>query len=223
MARWANEDKYAVEVNAAHYNFPNVPSAIIKGIIGAESAFRADARRGEAHLDDASHGLMQILLSTAQGLGFAGPIDSLYAPAVNLYYGTKLLSGLYARLGNWPDAISAYNGGVRPELGFGGKATRQVTVCLARDSNGKCIKSVTVQPGHYANEEYVNKVLANAQYFTDKDVASSPVAIKPSVTIPKPSAPTSAGGLPVDPRLAAAGGGTLLLVLSALAAYLILK
>lgn len=223
MARWANENKYNTEVEAAHSNFPEIPSAIIKGIIGAESAFRADARRGEVHLGDASHGLMQLLLSTARGLGFNGPLDSLYVPAVNVYYGTQLLAQLYRRLGNWPDVISAYNGGVRPNLGFGGKATKRVTVCLQRNSQGQCEKWQVVEPGQYANEAYVNKVLANAQYFDSKIVAESPVPIKPVVTLPPPSVPTSPGGLPVDPRLAAGGGGMLLLALAGLAAYWILK
>lgn len=159
MALFSNESRYDDYVRMAHASFPAVPVAVIKAIIAAESGFRPDAVRGEAHLGDASYGLMQILLGTAKSLGYRGDAAQLMHPGVNLYYGTKLLDANYKRAGNWPDAISAYNGGFRSELGFGKRATRLVRVCLRRDAQGQCEKWQSVNPGEYANKAYVAKVL----------------------------------------------------------------
>jgi soluble lytic murein transglycosylase-like protein len=159
MALFANEGRYDDYVRMAHASFPTVPEAVIKGIIAAESGFKPDAVRGEAHLGDASYGLMQILLQTAKSLGYRGDATQLMHPGVNVYYGTKLLAENFKRAGNWPDAISAYNGGFRPELGFGKRATRLVRVCLRRDAQGNCEQWQSVNPGEYANKAYVAKVL----------------------------------------------------------------
>jgi MYXO-CTERM domain-containing protein len=59
---------------------------------------------------------MQLLYSTAQGLGFSGPPENLYDPDVNIFFGTKLLRQLIDRYGeNLQRVYSAYNSG-RPDL-----------------------------------------------------------------------------------------------------------
>ena len=145
-----------------------VPIGMVLAIIEAESTGNPKAYRGEAALHDGSIGLMQILLATARGMGYTGisgdpaNLNGLFYPQTNIHYGVKYLTDLWARLGNAADVASAYNGGVRPWLGFGGTLPMDhpaVTVCLARDSQGNCIKRQTVQPGDYGNAEYVDKVL----------------------------------------------------------------
>lgn len=184
MPRWTNENTWddAIRVASSRYN---VPVSLIKAIIGTESAFRPTAYRGEVAIGDGSIGLMQILLNTARGEGYTGPVGSpsllsgLYDPPTNIVYGTAYLASCLSRTGSVSDAISAYNGGVRPDLGFGAVATRQVTVCLARDATGKCIQTKTVMPGHYANEDYVGKVLGNLAYF-EQQTHTTPTVIPAS-------------------------------------------
>lgn len=171
MARWANEHTWDDAIQAASVRF-GVPVSLIKGIIGQESAFRPTAYRAEPAISDASIGLMQILFATAKGEGYTGNVGSatgltgLYDPATNIMYGTSYLATCLARTnGILPSAISAYNGGFRPELGFGAVAPKRVVVCLRRDNAGKCIESRTVEQGQYANQSYVNTVLNNIAYF----------------------------------------------------------
>jgi len=187
MARWANEHTWDAAIQAASVRF-GVPVQVIKAIIGQESAYRPTAYRAEPAIGDASIGLMQILFATAKGEGYTGPVGSatgltgLYDPATNIMYGTSYLATCLARTnGVVPSAISAYNGGFRPDLGFGAPAPRQVIVCLRRDTKGTCIESRTVPQGQYANQQYVNAVLNNVVYFESQ--ANVPV-------------PTVVGGLP---------------------------
>lgn len=155
--------------------------ALIKGLIGAESAFDPSATRGEPQLGDASIGLMQVLYSTAKGLGYPGPVGDrtkltgLYAPATNIYYGARLIRKLLISAGNEAGATSAYNGGWRPELGFGRPRTANTPrVCLAWKSTapvtGKtidrdCLIVGSTTPGTYSNQSYVDKVRSYADYF----------------------------------------------------------
>lgn len=174
--RWTRENEFDAAVKAASAEF-SVRVPLIKGVIGAESAFVPTARRGEPQLGDASYGLMQVLYSTAKGLGYSGTPDGLRDPATNIHYGTKLLAQNLSRTGgDEASAISAYNGGFRPSLGFGARATRPLRVCLAwkqtapRDAKLRvltrdCAKIQNVAPGEFANQEYVSRVLANTQYF----------------------------------------------------------
>lgn len=97
-----------------------VDPAIILAVIGTESSFDPRAYRAEPQINDASYGLMQLLMKTAKGLGFTGTTADLYDPLRNIELGTKLLNQLLnARGGDVDAAISAYNGGYRPSLGFG--------------------------------------------------------------------------------------------------------
>lgn len=171
MARWANEHTWDAIVQAASVRF-GVPVSLIKAIIGQESAFRPTAYRAEPAIKDASIGLMQILLATAKGEGYTGSAGSasslsgLYDPTTNIMYGTSYLATCLARCNNIiPSAVSAYNGGFRPDIGFGAPSPKRVTVCLRRDTTGTCIESRTVEAGQYANQPYVNSVLNNIAYF----------------------------------------------------------
>lgn len=204
--KWYRENDYDAEIRKARSVYPDVPVSIIKAVIGAESAFNPRAFRIEPHIitegsPDGSAGLMQLLLRTARELGYGGTIPNLYIPALNIYYGTMLLSENFSRTGSWPGALSMYNGGYRPSLGFGEPATRTVTVCLARNAQGDCVSRHTVRAGEYANQVYVNKVLGFVRYFAH-DKATAP----PKVHAPIVSAPSAATA---DKGLATLGTGTL--------------
>lgn len=115
-----------------------VPAELVLAVMFIESNFNPTAYRAEPQINDASRGLMQLLLSTARGLGFSGPADQLFVPATNADLGAKLLAqNLRARGGDVGAALSQYNGGYRPALGFGAKVG-----------------------GRYQNQSYVDKGLA---------------------------------------------------------------
>jgi len=93
--------------------------ADVLAVIEIESNFDARAYRAEPRLNDASRGLMQVLLSTARDRGFDGPPEGLFDPETNIRAGMAQLRWIWDyladRLGEVPsDAqwIGAYNAGV---------------------------------------------------------------------------------------------------------------
>lgn len=154
-----NVNTYDTYIKRAINDFPQVPSYIVKAVIAAESSFNPKAYREEPKIKDASRGLMQLLAGTARAIGYYGDPEGLFSPGVNIYYGTKLLSQNYAKAGNWPDAISAYNGGFRPHLGFGSPVRQPGVRCMGR----------TIPVGNYCNQRYVDKVLSYAAYYAGRE------------------------------------------------------
>jgi soluble lytic murein transglycosylase-like protein len=128
-----------------------IPDAWIKATIKQESNWDVNASRYEAHKGDASWGLMQLLLKTAQDvLGNASlNTTQLMQPRVNIEAGTKFLSQLWSRFGNMRDAIAAYNAG-SPRLGADGK---------------------------YVNQDYVDKVSKNYDRYRVLGTTAGNVAI----------------------------------------------
>ena len=89
-----------------------VPEVWIKAVIQTESSFDPQAYRAEPRINDASYGLMQLLSSTARGLGYTGTTDGLYDIDTNIRLGTQLLSDLIRRYGDdFRRVYSAYNSG----------------------------------------------------------------------------------------------------------------
>lgn len=181
MGRFANENAYDAAIKDASSRY-GVPVGIIKGVIAQESQFNPNARREEPAIGDASLGLMQILLATARGLGYNADVATLMNPAVNIAYGSKFLAQLARRLGgDWAAAISAYNGGVRPELGFGVRATKPVRVCLARDQRtGQCVTWRDVPVGEFGNQPHVDKVLGYARGYGWVPPTAAPAPTPPA-------------------------------------------
>lgn len=98
-----------VEQAASKYG---VPPSLILGHIKQESAFNPMARLDEPALGDASWGMMQLLLRTAQGLDPAATASKLLDPAYNIDLGTKYIAQNMARYpGDIQAAIAAYNAG----------------------------------------------------------------------------------------------------------------
>lgn len=211
MGRWANEDRWTPYIEDAASRH-GVPVPLVQAIIGVESAFNPSAYRVEPDkgTDNDSAGLMQILHDTARSVGYAGPfgdssaLTGLFDPVTNIEYGTAYLADQYRLAGgDAAAAASAYNGGWRPSLGFGAKATRPLSIILARDAARNVLKRRQVAVGEYSNQPYVNAVLANLSYFTAKQRAAS---FSPGTVLTTPL--TASGG--VNPKLLAALVGLLL-------------
>lgn len=154
----------------------NVPAWLVLAIAQHESGgFYPSAFRGELHLADGSHGLMQLLLSTAKGVGYAGTSagswdalkrtgTGLYDPYTNLRYGAKHLRKLLnATAGDYEQAVSAYNAG----LGNAKKATSPVRFCemwkSSAPSTGRvldrdCQRIRNVKVGEWLNQPYVDSI-----------------------------------------------------------------
>lgn len=180
--RWTREDAFDTIVNQ-EASAQGVPVSLIKAIIGAESAFVPSARRSEPKLNDASYGLMQVLYGTARKLGYTGLPEGLLDPATSIHYGTALLAqNLNTTNGDVPSAVSAYNGGFRPQLGFG----------------------TPLASGQFRNQDYVNRVMGNLRYFQQKDMTSE---VKPAKTGAPPSAATG-GGATAGPATASVISGS---------------
>jgi len=182
VARWPHENDYDALIHAMAQSFPRVRPELIKAIVAAESGFVAGKVRGEAQISDASIGLMQILYSTAKRLGYPGTVGEasqltgLFRPDANLYIGTKLLDQLLGQTnGDIDAAISAYNGGYRPNLGFGGRRTASTPrVCLrwkpTAPTQGKtiardCEVVGSTKVGEFSNQDYVTRVRSYLDYF----------------------------------------------------------
>ena len=102
---------YDDHINRAASRY-DVPAWLIKGLIAAESGFRADAYRPEPRVNDAAHGLMQILLSTARDMGYWGSSSGLMDPATNIDLGTRYLGMMMERFDrDYELAVAAYNAG----------------------------------------------------------------------------------------------------------------
>lgn len=194
VVRWTRQDEFADLIDAAA-SVHGVSASLIRAVIAAESQFNPQAFRPEPQLGagEGSHGLMQVLLKTARGLGYQGDGAGLFDPAMNLSFGVELLASLIDQTGSVERAVSAYNGGIRPALGFGREASRVISnVCLARDTDGTCTRSVTVAPGTFANQSYVDRVMGYTTYFQDylggssSSSSGSSSVVLPFVDLPVP-------------------------------------
>lgn len=104
---------YEPEIRSAAKQY-GIPISLIKAIIKVESNWDPKAYRAEPQIDDASYGLMQILLNTARMTSSNSSLTGreLYSPNLNIGIGTKYLRGQLDRYaGNKNDAIAAYNAG----------------------------------------------------------------------------------------------------------------
>lgn len=89
-----------------------VDANLIAATIQTESSGNPNAFRAETKYPPGSYGLMQLLYTTAQGLGYSGAPSGLFDVDTNISLGTQLLGQLIQRFGNDPAAIySAYNSG----------------------------------------------------------------------------------------------------------------
>lgn len=155
LGLYTSEKEY-LPIIQAQATAQNVPAALILATIRQESSFDPEAYRAEPQINDASTGLMQLLLKTAQSLQPGVTAEQLYDPATNIRLGTFYLRQQLDRYGgNIKDAIAAYNAGT----------------------------AYVYDDGSYANQRYVDKVwgyygeytawLANGQKTVDLGTAAS--------------------------------------------------
>jgi len=107
-----------------------VPSPLVAAVALVESGGNVDAARYEPGFPlsgnwnaatrmgwdgdrlRTSYGLMQIMGAVAfRDLHAHDPSSAIIQPSYNLRLGSKLLSELFRRYGNWGEALAAYNGG----------------------------------------------------------------------------------------------------------------
>lgn len=191
MTRWANENDYDALIQASVDSFGGrVPVEVVKAVIATESGFNPGAVPPSTQAD-MSAGLMQLTLATARGLTYPGDLAGLFEPGTNIFLGTKLLDMLRARLGeDWDAVYSGYNGGIRPNLAFGVRATEEVTVCLAHNKDGSCARTYTAEPGEFGNQPNVDRFHSALAYFQRNSGSN---AVSPDDTSPEsgPSVSTS--------------------------------
>jgi soluble lytic murein transglycosylase-like protein len=143
----------------------NIPFALLKGIMAVESNFVQRAYRSEPSVNDASYGLMQVLLSTARAVGYTGTADGLYDPLTNISVGASFLSDLLrtAAEAGWgtDSAVSAYNAGFSSDRPGDGK--RDTDRVDGRTADGS-------QLAPFINQSYVNAVNSYAQQYPSPGV-----------------------------------------------------
>lgn len=196
--------QYADLVDAAEDRYA-IPRGLGAGLIDHETTVRgtssgswdAHAIRQEPQIGDASRGLTQILLRTARGLGYTGTAAGLFDPGTNIDLGFKYLASMFRSTGSWPAALSAYNGGLRPTLGFGAILTAPRQVVIAHDPvTGQVSQTRTAQPGEFANQPYVDDVLERAAGFGyDPSSGLQALVSPPDHLAPDGSSPSGLGWL----------------------------
>ncbi len=140
----------------------SVPDALVLAHIKQESNFDANAYRAEPAINDASYGLMQVLLSTAKTIDKNATADALYDPAYNMSIGIQYIAKNLNRYnGNVQDAIAAYNAG-----------------SAMKNADGDYVNS----QGVTNVQDYVDKVYSNYQNYTDW-IANGAQMIDPGATM----------------------------------------
>jgi len=140
------EQKYLPLVNEMAKRY-NIPSALILAHIKQESGFDPQAYRAEPQINDASYGLMQVLLKTARIFVSDAEAGQMFDPAFNMNVGTAYIAQNLNRYnGNIQDAIAAYNAGT-----------------ARKNAEGKYTSST----GNTIVQSYVDKVYSNYGKYTE--------------------------------------------------------
>jgi Sec-independent protein translocase protein TatA len=106
-----NKIPYAAQINAASDKY-GVPATLIAAVIKQESGYNPSARSGAG-----AAGLMQLMPSTAAGLG----VSNVYDPAQSIDGGTKYLAQQISKFnGNISLGLAAYNAGAGAVQKYGG-------------------------------------------------------------------------------------------------------
>jgi len=96
-----------------------VEPAVIAAIIGTESSGDPRATNWEGQTWGYAYGLMQVLFSTAQQMGYTGDPEGLFQPETNIEYGTRYLRHQRSRYATLAEAIAGYNAGTATWTDYG--------------------------------------------------------------------------------------------------------
>ncbi len=169
-----------------------VDPALIKAVIAQESGFDPYAVRLEPKLQDASRGLMQVLLRTAQWLGYAGPPSGLFDPETNLLWGSKYLAWQLGRYGgSAADAAAAYNAGTATRDAGGAYSNQAYVDKVLHYYGGYVSEGATAAPSE-TPPDLLQEVQAGG--IPPADVTESAPAPAPAPEEPSPVTPTPPGG-----------------------------
>lgn len=160
-----------------------LPASLLNGLITQESRWVPTATRLEPHLPkvngetDGSVGLVQVLFSTARAMGYRGKRNGLADPRTNIELGARFLADqIKLAKGDISAALSRYNGGYRPSVALGARATKPTRGVSARNPDGT-VKSYRIVPvGQFLNQAYVDAVLGYANGFksAERSLATAP-------------------------------------------------
>jgi soluble lytic murein transglycosylase-like protein len=165
---FVNENAYDSLIQRAAQD-QRLQFGLIKAVIARESNFVARAYRAEPSVNDASYGLMQLLYSTARGLGFRGTTEQLFDPQTNINLGALFLEQLVRTASNagWgvDSAVSAYNAGFSHDRpGDGKRDTDRV--------DGYVDDGSELAP--FINQDYVDDVMSYASKYAGGPASSGP-------------------------------------------------
>jgi len=96
-----------------------VEPAVIAAVIGTESSGDPRATNWEGQTWGYAYGLMQVLYSTAQQMGYTGNPDGLFDVETNIEFGTRYLRHQRSRYGTLAEAIAGYNAGTATWTEYG--------------------------------------------------------------------------------------------------------
>ena len=106
LGMWHAPTEYANLISQVEIN-NNIPTGILERLLYQECHYRDDIISGATRSPVGALGIAQFMPATAKDLGI-NPLEPNQAiPAAGIY-----LSKLFARFGNWSEALAAYNWGM---------------------------------------------------------------------------------------------------------------
>lgn len=97
---------YADAINAAQNQY-GIPDNILAKLLNTESSFSPAVISGQKRSSTGAVGIAQFMPATANDLG-VNPLD----PVASIDAAGSYLSTLFAKFGDWPTALAAYNWGM---------------------------------------------------------------------------------------------------------------
>lgn len=96
-----------------------IEPALIAAVIGTESSGDPRATNWEGQTWGYAYGLMQVLYSTAQQMGYTGNPDGLFDVETNIEFGTRYLRHQRSRYKTLAESIAGYNAGTATWTEYG--------------------------------------------------------------------------------------------------------
>jgi soluble lytic murein transglycosylase-like protein/peptide methionine sulfoxide reductase MsrA len=167
-----NADKYKTLIDEAASD-GGVDPDLVRAIVQKESGFVPNATRSEAHLSSTSYGLMQIVGTTARGLGYKEPLENLNDAKTNLKWGIKYLKVCLKESADLEGAIHQYNTGDHSRM------TKDSLYTIDRSTKPPTTRMA--KKGQFGNQPYVDSVMTYYNFFrTQSKLPPAPGPFKPT-------------------------------------------